>query len=82
MKWINFNINDKIRVKLTLFGYQIYKEHAESFDQYGCNMSRIPPIDNDGWWEEQCWSIMSIFGKHLHNGGNVPFETDIMVERK
>lgn len=36
-----------------------------------------PPKEVDGWWEDQMWSIMQLFGPHQFLGGNPPFDTVI-----
>jgi hypothetical protein len=80
---MKFNINHKVRVKLTDNGRGILsrKEHAfsEAFDL----PAKEPLVrEVDGWSEWQLWDLMREFGPHIYNGCKVPFETEIEIIEK
>lgn len=86
MKWINFNINTTVRVKLTDHGREIYcSNHNELIQK--CLDSGYPahvayePIkeDSQGWSEWQLWQLMATFGKHIDVCENNPFDTIIKI---
>lgn len=79
----NFNINDCVKVKLTEKGKYIY---YHQFDDMNVDILKrggkpLNPIelkyDDEGYVEFQMWHLMEIFGKHLFNGCDIPFETTI-----
>lgn len=72
---IRLNVNQRCRVKLTELGIRHYREH---WRRYGIEAE--PKTDADGWYRDQLWSVMSIFGDALFCGGRIPFETEIVVE--
>jgi len=61
-----FNLNNKIRVKLTDAGRQAHKANHESFWKlHGRTIEYMPPNeDQDGYSEWQLWSFMAAFGQH------------------
>lgn len=79
----DFNINDYVKVKLTEKGKYIYYHQFDNINQNIQEIGGIPlnPIelkyDNEGYVEFQMWRLMEIFGEHLHNGCDIPFETTI-----
>lgn len=79
----NFNINDYVKVKLTEKGKYIYYHQFDDMNVDIIKMDGKPlnPIelkyDDDGYVEFQMWHLMEIFGKHLFNGCDIPFETTI-----
>ena len=84
---MDFNINDKVRVKLTAHGRAcLERNHVEFWARTGrpAPYAYTPPKeDADGWSEWQMWSLMHELGPHTHMGVLVPFETTIqIVERK
>ena len=80
---MNFNVNDKVRVKLTDFGRQaLARQHVEFWARTGraAPYAHTPPKeDADGWSEWQLWSLMQDLGPHISLGGPVPFETTIQL---
>lgn len=84
---MDFNINDKVRVKLTGLGRQALRQQHDEF-WASINHPAPPPYtppteDAEGWSEWQLWSLMEDLGRHCRIGFNPPFETTIqLVERK
>lgn len=77
---IIFNTNYKVAVLLTEHGRNILQtRHNEmahnhprvDFGEWDRN------IDATGWYHDQLWRIMQIFGPHLSLGSVMPFETQI-----
>lgn len=86
--WTRFNINDKVRVRLTDHGHFV---HRKSHEQLVGHMRPgirdefpyIPPIeDSDGWSEWQLWDLMRTFGPHIWMTGEMCFATGIQFETK
>lgn len=68
-----YNINDRIKVKLTCHGKAILEhEVADTMNMLkNLNFSDdyFPyPEDEDGYIEFQLWNFMRIFGSHFHVG--------------
>ena len=78
---MRFNVNHKVKVKLTEIGHKI---HRADFDQLGMKSITYQPPQEDkrGWSEWQMWELMRLFGPHLYNGCNVPFETEIQIPKR
>lgn len=64
-----FNVNEKVKLKLTEKGKQIV-------DKEGCSWLKY---DNDGFIGMQMHEAFNFFGKYLLNGCDIPFETDIYI---
>ena len=78
---MKFNINDYVKVKLTNRGRDIYYHRNDELNKIP-NVHFEPeyPKESDGWFKEQFWIIMEIFGgKHMMMGFETPFETDIII---
>lgn len=81
-KEFDFNINDEIAVKLTVFGLKCHRQdHDDMTALIGKELRSYtaPKIDADGYFRQQMWVIMAMFGKHLNNGFDSPFETTIKL---
>lgn len=82
-EYIDFNINDYVKVKLTEKGKYIYYHQFDDINECRLKIGGNPlnPIeleyDDDGYVEFQLWHLMEIFGEHLFNGCEVPFKTTI-----
>ena len=81
---MNFNINDKVRVKLTASGREaLARQHAEFWASTGrpAPYDYTPPKeDHEGWSEWQLWALMQDLGHLLRPGFlEQPFETTIQL---
>ena len=65
-----FNINDVVKVKLTKFGESAYLAHHKQYNPE----AELPTKDSQGYSEFQLWKLMSTFGSHMYNGGDISFE--------
>jgi hypothetical protein len=81
IRFVDFNVNETVRVKLTERGLQTLRErHDEIARQYPAFGSFKPPkTDADGWSEFQLWSLMRSLGPHILMGGPTLFETTIQI---
>ena len=82
-KYKPFNINARIRVKLTDLGRAIHKRnHEQLVARTGRPFDYIPPTeDSDGWSEWQLWRAMQEFGSHYVIGHPEPFEPSMQIEQ-
>lgn len=81
---MKFNINDKVRVRLTDLGRKTLavlraKQNEDMVTAYGPGIP-LQPItvpEVDGWSKWQLWDLMATFGPYLGNGLPLVFETEI-----
>ena len=76
------NINCTVRVKLTAIGLAMFGNRARLWNAQYEKLRRAPlepKLTADGYYECQLWELMEQFGSELRNGGQVPFETTILV---
>jgi hypothetical protein len=74
---MQFNINDRVRVKLTEYGKEVDRaEHARIFADRPWVAYRPHPEDAEGWSTWQLWYLMQTFGSSI-SFGRLPFETTI-----
>ncbi|MDT2864681.1 hypothetical protein [Vagococcus carniphilus] len=71
-----FNINKSIKVKLTRHGIAVYKERYANIGLTDVTVN----IDDEGYSKFQMHDLMSIFGSSMYMGGNLPFQTEILIE--
>ena len=77
------NLNDEVKIKLNDKGIEILKQEHERINQLLERKDKFEvKLDEDGYYKEQLWRIMQVFGKHIALGADVPFETDIIVFEK
>lgn len=76
-----FNVNEKVRVKLTARGRELHRKNHEGFWQGSGFAPGYEPVPEDaaGWSEWQLWELMREYGPHMYNGCKVPFETTIQI---
>lgn len=80
--WIDFNINDMVRVKLTDLGRQtLWANHLNTFGSRVIDFPYSPPKeDEEGWSRWQLWVLMSDLGGAMRMGADNPFCTQIQFE--
>ena len=74
MKFMNANLNDYIKVKLTLKGIDVIRE------RYGHEYPII--VDDEGYVKFQMWDFARIFGDYMNMCSCLVCETNIMVQVK
>jgi hypothetical protein len=72
---VPFNINSSVRILLTDYGREVY---MEAFERVGLEVGP-PKEDADGWVTMQLWTVMELFGPHIHMGCKQPFSTQIEI---
>lgn len=80
MKRIKYNINDKVRVRLTDVGRQIYREECNALRRAvpSYNVSGSVPEDSEGWSTWTMWELMRLFGTQMYMGNTAyPFHMGI-----
>ena len=82
---MEFNINEKVRVKLTDHGRAVHADDHAAFwantrlPLKKCPAYTPPKEDAEGWSEWQLWILMEAFGPHIHMGFPNCFETTIEI---
>lgn len=65
---IRINLNEKIKVKLTDWGKEIYYHQYDRVNQIAgrkiCE-PRFPKEDKNGYTEFQLWSFIELYGEHM-----------------
>jgi hypothetical protein len=79
-----FNVNDKVRVRLTDTGRRILKLNHDAvfIGELAEKYPYEPPKEEDGWSEWQMWSLMNELGQHCRMGCPQPFETTIQIVKE
>ena len=82
-----FNINEYVWVKLTPAGEEIYLRslmtHPPKTREVRMRMSLgFANRDVDGYIRFQLWQFMQLFGAHLWNGCDPPFDSSIKIDSK
>lgn len=80
--FVPFNINDEVRVKLTVRGREVHRQNwQERCRAYGRTVAQLPyrppEEDREGWSRWQLWGLMSEFGEHLSPVVPMPFDNAI-----
>ena len=67
-KVAKINLNEKVKVKLTPLGAEIYyKQFDELNEKCGREICKphMPQIDKDGYTEFQLWNFIELYGEHI-----------------
>ena len=70
----SLNLNETIKVKLTVKGADIYYHQYDELNKIikkngGFPLEpRMPKIDSKGYTEFQLWHFMELYGEYFHNG--------------
>ena len=72
---MKININDNIKVKLTEHGLKLLKEHYGQLNKM-FNVKKEVKLDENGYFTQQLWSVMQIFGTYMYNGAPTIFENN------
>ena len=82
MDWEPLNLHVLVKVKLSPRGYQVYENYMAEINKLGVATRLIPKVDAGGWYEDQLLSIAHIFGRALYNRDELPFETEILIQKQ
>ncbi len=80
----SFNINSTVKVRLTKYGKELHKKEWEDLWSSSGRLDEFPyeppDTDADGYEKFQMWDLMGNFGEHCGWGGDLPFDTTILIE--
>ena len=84
MKYVKFNLNNHVKVKLTELGYQVWKQKTE---QYAPQSLHKPlghykaQADADGYVAIQAHQLMDYFGEHMYPSSRSVFkDMNVLVQ--
>lgn len=84
--FIEFHMNDKVRVRLTNRGRKVHREnYRKLMASYPPELSlnyQPPEEDAEGWSEWQMWELMQQFGEHTCMGLEPLFDMTIWIEER
>jgi hypothetical protein len=86
--FVDFNINDLVKVRLTETGRRIHREEHDRLIEAivgrgGKGPEYSPPREDDeGFCSFQLWSLMKMFGDHLSMSNDRPFDTTIRIHHR
>jgi len=73
---VKINLNDRIKVKLTVKGIKAYIDHMNEPNERA-KIGRpiktkwlLPSIDDEGYTQFQLWEFINIFGHYFYLGNN------------
>jgi hypothetical protein len=62
-----FNVNHDVWIRLTARGRRLARAQ-------GCTVEEV-----DGWSRWQLWKVASVFGRHMEDGFDLLFKTEIQI---
>lgn len=74
-----FNVNHYVRVRLNDHGRNIHRDYWKPHTDALGHVYHPPEEDADGWSKWQMWELMQLYGQHMRNGSNVPFNLEIEI---
>ena len=86
MKFVKYNINQNVKVKLTKTGKKILWEHFKTMNDEIIKNNGTPfntpffVCDNEGYYTTQMWELIQDFEGHIGVGLELPYELDILIE--
>lgn len=81
---MKFNINNPVKVRLTTVGlkrhYDLWKDFHDAYPHFDYFKEYSPPkLDAYGYYSSSLWSIMNDYGDLCYMGGQIPFNTEIII---
>lgn len=82
---ITFNLNHSVKVKVTEYGYQVWKDHQNRFCEFSAQIEKTELVhlkekeDKDGYVTFQLWVLMETFGSHMSMGFKNVIEPNIIL---
>lgn len=78
------NLNDEVKVKLTVLGIRAYIDYMDSANKKGKPpvfkpADCIPGIDSEGYTTFHLWELFRIFGQYIYMGCDPVFENLTIV---
>ena len=81
MEQIVFNMNEHVKVKLKIKGWEtLLRWHNRFITTTEEELKRTYKVDEDGYTKFQLWNLMQIFGNQFYMGNNNhPFDLNIVI---
>lgn len=80
MREIKYNINNYVKVKITDYGREKLREHHyKILGSFSLGYTE-PKTDENGYTRFQMHDLFHRLGECLINGGEMPFEPNIIIE--
>ena len=76
MRYVEHNINNRVKVKLTEDGQNIVKERYSKMRSYDLSAK----TDDEGYTSFQTHEFMKIFSNHVSLGCKLPFDACVLIE--
>ena len=76
MRYVECNINNRVKAKLTEEGQAIVREHYAKTLGYAAGVM----ADEEGYTSFQVYEFMKIFGNHMLLGRKLPFDACVLIE--
>lgn len=73
-----FNINNRVKVKLTDLGVKIYKDYYKTYNIH----TKGPYMDDEGYTSFQMWDLMEVYGPHISIDSEMVFEPNVLLSDK
>ncbi len=79
---VPFNINDHVRVRLTMTGKLLHRRQHDQLRREFLSLPKYEPpaVDFEGYSRWQLWHLMQCFGAAISLGSEPPFEMEILFE--
>ena len=61
---MKFNVNHNVKIKLTKTGVKVIKDYYDE-----ANIDYEIKLDEDGYFQDQMWHVMKMFGSKMVMGG-------------
>lgn len=81
---IPINLNEKVKVKLTKLGKEVYQKQYDDMNEILVGMGARPleptdlASDKEGYVEFQLWDLMKIFGEFMYLGAPPMFKSNLI----
>lgn len=69
---VRFNLNHRVRYRLTAYGREIQRQHYARF-----GLTPRPAQERLGWHEDQLHALMRVFGEAMEPGSQCPIWTEL-----
>ena len=78
--FVPVNLNNKVRVKLTEKGFEVYRTRLEPICGMLRQLYQPPKVDAEGYSEFQLHDFINLFGQQIGMGLELPCDINILVE--
>lgn len=81
IEWKKFNVNSKVKIKLTPYGIEKIKSFYKSWSDEEVKEYIEHATDEEGYYEVQMWEFMMVLGPHINpcHTCEISFESEILI---